>query len=313
MMKETLKVALLASFCCALWGSAFPVVKVGYALQGIEVGAPASQILYAGLRFLMAGIIALIGLWRIAPKALVPKREAWPAILVIGLFQTILQYFFFYIGVAHTTGVKASIIAGSNVFMALFVARFVFRLETLTRAKLIGAVIGFIGIVVINIDFATFDLHMTMLGEGFIVLTTLSYAFSSAFMKKYGQQHLPLVLVTYQFIFGGSVMILGGLAFGGVMGPFSLKSACVLMYLSSVSAVAYGIWSYLLKRYPVSSVAVYGFTNPIFGVAFSAIFLGEYDQLLNLKTGISLVLVSLGIYIINRKQARVMASNIDNS
>jgi len=308
MMKQSVKVALLASFCCALWGSAFPFVKVGYALQHIEAQSTASQILYAGLRFLAAGIIAFAGLWKIAPRECIPKREAWSAIALIGLFQTVLQYLFFYIGVAHTTGVKASIIAGSNVFMALFVARFVFRLERLTKAKMIGTLIGFMGIIVINVDFSSFDLHMTLLGEGFIILTTLSYAFSSALMKRYSQYHTPLVLVTYQFIFGGGVMIAVGLIFGGATGPFSLKSAGVLLYLSAVSAVAYGIWSYLLKRNPVSSVAVYGFTNPIFGVMFSAFLLGEYAQLMNVKTAISLLLVSLGIYIVNMRQSPMRES-----
>ncbi len=52
--------------------------------------------------------------------------------------QTIAQYVFFYIGLAHTTGVKASIVEGVNVFVAIIVASLIFRQEKLTVKKIVG-------------------------------------------------------------------------------------------------------------------------------------------------------------------------------
>jgi drug/metabolite transporter (DMT)-like permease len=50
-------------------------------------------------------------------------------------------------------------------------------------------------------------------------------------------------------------------------------SCCV--YLGFVSAAAYSLYGLLLKYHPVSKVAIFGFTNPIFGVILSALFLHE--------------------------------------
>ena len=53
-------VGLAASFCCLLWGSAFPAVKIGYQLLGIGGEDSAAQIVYAGLRFFIAGILIVL-------------------------------------------------------------------------------------------------------------------------------------------------------------------------------------------------------------------------------------------------------------
>ena len=49
-------VCLLTLICCFLWGSAFPVVKIGYQMFSIGASDTASQILFAGIRFTLAGI-----------------------------------------------------------------------------------------------------------------------------------------------------------------------------------------------------------------------------------------------------------------
>ncbi|MBQ2533679.1 MAG: EamA family transporter, partial [Lachnospiraceae bacterium] len=74
----------------------------------------------------------------------------------------------------------------------------------------------------------------------------------------------------------------------------------LILYLALVSSVAYSIWGVLLKYNPVSSVAIYGFTTPIFGAMLSALLLGEWSSV-TIRHVIALALVSIGIYIVNRK------------
>lgn len=50
----------LALLCCFLWGSAFPMVKTGYQMFSIGESDTASQILFAGMRFALAGILVII-------------------------------------------------------------------------------------------------------------------------------------------------------------------------------------------------------------------------------------------------------------
>ena len=66
--------------------------------------------------------------------------------------------------------------------------------------------------------------------------------------------------------------------------------------------VAYSLWGILLKYNPVSKVAVFGFMNPVFGVILSALLLGEGAQAAGVKSLIALLLVSIGIYVVNKKE-----------
>ena len=299
-MSNTIVVALVAMICCALWGSAFPCIKIGYRLFEIENNDPFSQILFAGIRFFLAGVFTVLIGSVIEKRPLLPNRKSVGKIVVLAMFQTIIQYLFFYIGLSHTTGVKASVLDGASVFIALFVSCIVFRLEKITSAKIIGSLIGFVGVILINLNGLDFQFKLT--GEGFILLSALGYALSSVFMKRYSAVTSPILLSGWQFVFGGAVMTIVGMIFGGTLKIASVKALFMLLYLAFLSAVAYSLWSVLLKYNPVSKVTVYGFLNPVFGSVFSVIFLGETESF-GISAVLSLILVSVGIYIVNRKEA----------
>ena len=93
------------------------------------------------------------------------------------------------------------------------------------------------------------------------------------------------------------------MAAGGFMGGHITKvtpaGIGLLVYLAMVSAVAYSLWGILLKYNPVSRVTVFGFMNPVFGVLLSALLLGEKDQASGILGLLSLLLVSVGIYVVN--------------
>ena len=299
-LTKTPVVCALAILCCILWGSATPSIKVGYEVFNIASGDTASQILFAGMRFVLAGILTILFGSIISKKALVPKKKSIAPIAKLAMVQTILQYVFFYIGHANTTGVKAAIINGSNVFLAILFAVFIFKYEKMTWVKLIGCIAGFAGIVIINLTGSGIDMSMSFAGEGAILISAAAYALSSGMIKKYSQDENPVVLSGYQFFLGGVVMTIAGLIAGGRISGFTLGSTALLIYLAMISSVAYTVWGILLKYNPVAKVTVFGFTNPIFGVILSAIFLDEKNQAFGVQGIIALVLVSFGIFIINK-------------
>lgn len=286
--------------CCALWGSAFPGIKSGYRLFEIPTGNSQAQILFAGCRFFLAGILTIL-IGSIAGKSILkPRKSSWKRILILCLFQTVFQYLFFYIGLAHASGVKSSIIEGSNVFVAILVASLVFRQEKLTLRKTAGCLFGFAGVVLISWNGAGWDLNMSLLGEGFIFFSTVASAVSSVLIKNYSRWDNPVMLSGYQFLSGGFILMVCGALSGGRVTHITGAGLSVLGYLAFLSAVAYSLWSILLKYNPVSKVAVWGFTNPIFGVLLSMIFLKEKGQASGVQTAAALSLVCLGIYIVNR-------------
>lgn len=299
-LERTFVVCLLAMLCCFLWGSAFPCIKIGYQMFQISSDQTMSQILFAGVRFTLAGILVILFGSILNRKILLPKQSSCKNILIICLFQTVIQYLFFYIGMAHTSGVKASIVEASNVFLAILVANLIFHQEKLTFSKMLGCVIGFAGVILINLTGSGLEGGMTMTGEGFILLSAAAYAVSSVLIKRFSVYENPVVISGYQFMIGGLIMIVVGLAGGGSLHPTSPASALMMLYMALISAVAYTIWGILLKYNPVSRVAVFGFMNPVFGVVLSALLLKEYSQIPLFQCVASLVLVCLGIYIVNR-------------
>lgn len=302
LLKKNWVVCIIAMVCCLLWGSAFPCIKIGYRMFAIASSDTASQILFAGVRFTLAGILTVAIGSVIAGKGLFPERGNWHMVFKLCMCQTVIQYLLFYVGLAHTTGVKSSIIEASNVFVAILISSLLFHYEELGKKKILGCLIGFAGVVLININGSGFDASMSFLGEGCILLSTISYAFSSVLIKSYSRKENPVTLSGYQFMAGGAVMAAAGFLLGGRLHGFTVSSVSLLVYMAVISAVAYSLWGILLKYNPVGKVAVYGFMNPVFGVILSAVLLGEKNQAFTIQGLVSLLLVCGGIYMVNREQ-----------
>lgn len=294
--KKGIVVTLSALLCCALWGSATPFIKIGYGLM-LPTRNVSSTILFAGIRFFLAGLLTIL-IYSVARKrVLIPKKENMPKILTVSCFQTIIQYIFFYIGLANTTGVKGTIASGSNAFFCLLVASLIFRQEKLTIKKLVACIIGFTGVILINLN--GLDFTMNFFGDGFVIFSSIAYGFSSALMKKYAKYEDPVIISGYQFAIGGLVMILLGSCLGGVISIPSWSAWGVLLYLSFLSSIAYALWGILLKYNPVSKVSVFSFMIPVFGVFLSKLMLTENSNVPTINLLVTLVLISVGIFMLN--------------
>ena len=293
-------VFLLASLCCLLWGSAYPAIKTGYALLGIARNDVAAQLVFAGYRFMGAGALLLV-FAALSGKALGGfSRKQVLQLGALGVFQTTLQYVFFYVGLAHTTGVKASILNAVGAFFSVVLAHFIYRNDRLSWRKTAGCVLGFAGVVVVNLG-GTVGLEFQFLGEGFIILAALVLSSASIYGKRVSQGMDSVVMTGYQLAFGGAVLWLLGWSQGGHLASFDATTGLLLVYLAGLSAVAFSLWGVLLKFNKVSQVTVFNFLIPIFGAGLSALFLGE--SLWAWKNLLALALVSLGIWWVTQEPA----------
>ena len=289
----------LALVCCFLWGSAFPCVKIGYSWFQIESTDTATQLVFAGLRFTIAGVMAILFASVQQRSFLTPTKHSAGHIIVLALFQTILQYLFYYVGLAHTTGVKGSILNGTTTFFGFLFAAFLFRMEKMTSRKIIGCLLGFAGLVLVNLGGGGLNFEFTLIGEGFMLLASASSAMSSSFIRIFGQKDDPVMLSGYQFLTCGIVLTAVGLLTGGSLTFHGIKCVLLLLYMAMVSSVAYSVWGTLLKYNPVSKVTIFGCLFNVIGVILSAILLQEYSQL-NLNYLIALMLVTAGIIVVNK-------------
>ncbi len=319
-LQKTPVVFLLALLCCALWGSAFPCIKFGYEWLHIAQNDAASQLLFAGLRFMLAGCltIVLFPLLTARRRILWPNRRAFSNIVILAMLQTFLQYLFFYIGLSHTTASKASVLNSLHVFVAVLAACLLFHQERLGRNKIVACVLGFAGVVLVNISGGG-GKQISLLGEGFMLFAAVSYAFSSVVLKRFAQTQDPVMLSGWQFLLGGILLCLVGVCAGGridfvshvgvsnvpgspleafVFALAQWRGVWMLLYLALVSAVAYAVWGILLRENPVSRITVFGFLNPICGVVLSVLLRGEGDML-HWRNLIALCLVCAGIVLAN--------------
>lgn len=301
-LTKTWVVAALACVCCILWGSAIPVIKTGYRLLEVDSADTSSQIVFAGIRFALAGILVLIFASIREKKVIRPDKKLFVYAIPVCFTQTFVQYFFFYIGVARTSGVKGGIITGLGNFIAILIACLLVRSEKMTERKLAGCILGFAGVVLINMTGNSVDTGFHLTGEGFVLIAQISYGASTVLINLFSKKVSPVILSGCQFFMGGLLLFFVGILMGGHLDHFTIAGALLILYLAMVSAVAYTLWSVLLTYNEVSKVAIFGFVNPLCGVILSALLLGETGQAFNAKSILALILVCIGIYIVNYKK-----------
>ena len=291
----------LAILCNALWGSAIPFINLGYKLFGIPAGESATQIVFAGCRFFLAGLLTILFASASQRRFVRPKKQNIYMVFCLGALQTVIQYVFFYIGVANTPSVKGAIIQGLNAFVAILIACYIFRSERMNLLKWVGGVLGVMGVVVVNLDGSSLGGGVGLMGEGFLLISMVAGACSAGAIKHFGQKEDPVALSGWQFMLGGAVMACAGMLCGGRLHPTGAGAIAVLLYLAALSAVAYTVWSVLLKFNPVSRIAPFMFLQPIFGVLLSLLlYVGENVPLV--RYGAALVLVCLSIVIVGKGQ-----------
>ena len=166
-------VFLIASLCCLLWGSAYPAIKNGYALFGIAQGDIPSKLVFAGYRFIFAGLLLLVFASFNKKPIFNFTRRTLGQMSLLGLTQTGLQYVFFYIGLANTTGVKSSIMNATGTFFSVLLAHFIYKNDRLSYNKVLGCVVGFVGVMVVNFGSGVLEFDFTLLGEGSVVMAAL--------------------------------------------------------------------------------------------------------------------------------------------
>lgn len=294
-------VVVTALICCILWGSAPSAIKIAYQLFQIGAEDTASRIVLAGARFTLTGTFTLLIGSLLEKRILLPKKSSLPHIVILGLVQTSGQYFFYFMSVAHLSGVRASILNACGTFLTILFTVYVFRFEKMTLHKMLGCIVGFCGVILI-VGGGHSILEggaVTFEGEGAMIVADLFIAAGACLTKLYAQKEDAVVISGYQFLVGGLALLVSGLVMGGRLHFYSSSCIPVLIYLALISTGAYTLWTILLKYNPVSRVSILGFFNPVMGVLISALVLGETGEAFSLTGLLSLILVSAGVIIVN--------------
>lgn len=289
---------ITAMFCCLLWGSAFPSLKITYQLLGDM--NEFQKIWLAGLRFVIAGFGILVFAKLKMRTSLKLKAKEMPFILLIALLQTFGAYVLYYIGLGHTTAVKTAVLTSLSAFVVAIMSHFMTRNDRLGWKKGLGLLCGFAGVVIVNVSMlsgAVFS--FSMLGEGLIVLHSLMIAATMVLMRKFGGSIDVVRLSGWQFFFGGLMLCITGYA--GSPGGVQMNAGAIalLFYMAAIAGVAFTLWFVLLKYHNATLLEQYKFANPLFGTVLSVLFVpGEH---IGIEMIAAVALVAVGMVIVNRQ------------
>ncbi|HSH36987.1 DMT family transporter, partial [Schnuerera sp.] len=206
---KKLNILIISLICMALWGSAFPVVKIGYELFEIETSDIFGKIYFAGLRFFIASLMVFLIHRIIFKKKVQINRYFIKPIIILGLLQTSLQYFFFYIGVANTTGIKSAILQSGSTFFVVVMAHFIYQEDRLDFKRIISLLLGFGGVVFVNLG-KNFDLSFKLTGEGFLIISSLLSAIATIYVKTMPRDMSPFASSGGQMFTGSLLLLLVG-------------------------------------------------------------------------------------------------------
>lgn len=294
-LSNKVMVAFIAVICTALWGTAFPFIKIGYEQFEIAADDIPTKLVFAGVRFALAGLIVLCIGFCTQPKAMKITKQDLIPVGTISLFQTILQYLFFYIGIMYVSGTKSAVFTSVSTFAIVLLSPLFFRQDKISLQKIGGCVIGVSGILLVNLGGESSN--FTLYGDGLVILSNLCGAAGNIASKKVGQNKNPVMLTGYQLSFGGSILAVVGLLLGGKLHTEEFMGIVNLVYLAAMAGTAFMLWTMLLLHNNVSNVCVYNLLTPVFGTLWSGIFLGEnVFTFINL---LSLLLVAGGIFLVN--------------
>ncbi|MCF8009268.1 MAG: DMT family transporter [Halanaerobiales bacterium] len=299
-------VIVFAVIACLLWGSAFPSLKVSYKLLDIDKAGPFVKMLFASYRFLLAAVMLLIFIiFKSGIKKLKLDKNDLKHLFFLGFIQTFVQYIFFYNGLANTTGVKASILVTSGIFFTVITSHFIYKDDKLNKLKIMGLILGILGVVVVNLNKADINFSFNFYGEGFIILSGVMSTIAIIYAKFLSKKISIMIITAYQMLFGSLLLF-----FISLLGTdynilqFSTKSIILLVYLAFISATAFGIWYTLIKYNKVGYITIYKFIAPVSGVFLSAFFI--IGETVTINAIFSLVMVSTGILTINMPQKKII-------
>lgn len=276
----------------ALWGSLFPCVKIGYSCLNINSSSVPEILMFAALRFLICG--GLVCVYCLIRHKTTPKPILKDTIniLWVGLFAIVLHYACTYIGLSSTDSSKTALLKQSAALIYVCFAFLIFKDEKFSIFKILGGMVGFLGIVAINFSRSAFSFSF---GDILILSASVCTVVSNVISRRLTKQCSSLWTTGISQFFGGAVLLVAGIALGGAFPQFTLKGGLVFAYICTASIISYTLWYYILKTTDLSKLFIIKFAEPLFACVFGAMLLNE--NIFKWQYLIAFALISFGIII----------------
>jgi drug/metabolite transporter (DMT)-like permease len=254
---------------CVLWGSTYLAIRIG-----VGVLPP---FLFAGTRFLLAGVLLLAG--SLAFGARLPRgRRDWLVLAAVGLFLLAGGNTFVVWAEQYTpSGVASLFVVTVALWMALFDAVVPGGAGRLSWRVIAGLLLGLVGTALLVGAHPRELLHADLRGPVALTFASASWAFGSVLYKRRHPDAGPYVGAAIEMIVGGAAVFLLGLALGESRGlrvtPTGVEALAYLVLFGSI--VGYSAYNYALHHASATAVGTYAYVNPLIAVLLGAVLLRE--------------------------------------
>jgi drug/metabolite transporter (DMT)-like permease len=278
----------------AIWGSSFLFMHLG----GAEFGV----LPIAGARVLIGALFLMPVVWAVGQWA--DLRRHWVRIALIGVFNSAIPFVLFaYAVTSISTGLSGILNATVPLFGAL--VAWAWLRERPDGSRMLGLAIGFLGILMLSWDKASFHAG----GSGWAVLAclgaTLCYGLSANATKKYLSGIPPMATAAGSQI-GATLALALPTALTWPTHMPGLQSWGALLILGVLcSGVAYILYFRLIQNLGPARAVTVTFLVPVFAVIYGALLLGEAFSPWMLACGLVVVLgtaLASGVLLLGRKR-----------
>lgn len=291
-------VSCFALTAAVVWGWAYPLIKMGFDEFAITPDMTGNKILFAGVRFTFSGLIILAFAKAKRRSFAMRRKTDWWFMLLFALLNTTFHYSTFYIGLSFSAGARAAILNSLSVFLLVIMACIFFKSDRFTMGKVLGCVLGFAGILALNMGGAESG-HFTLLGDGMIIVNALCSAVASLLTRSLIKRVDVFVGTGYSLGLGGLLLLVPSLLAGATMPQITCWGLVILLLLIGISALSFVLYNKLISCNPVGKVAIFNSLIPVVGAVTSCLCLGETFYW---KYVIAGALATAGIYIINKQK-----------
>lgn len=281
---------LLLIALATVWGPSFLFIKV--AIVEIE------PITLAAMRI---GIAALLLNMYVIPfrKTFVKDWNFWKHATIAGFFAQALPFILINWGEQYIDSALASILNGLTPIFTLLIANFAIQEDKMTKPKIFGTVLGFIGLIVLISPTFKGGISGSVMGVIAVSIAAVSYGVALIYNRVHLKNVPPLAAPASQLLMTSIYLIpLAWFVETPNLSAVSMEAYGAVLFLAAFgTALAFVIYFILLEKTNASYVSQVTYIMPIFGVILGAIFL---DESIYMEAIIGGAVILLGVLIINK-------------
>ncbi|MFC4175620.1 DMT family transporter [Microvirga sp. GCM10011540] len=282
-----------------VWGGSF--LFIGVAVKELPpLTIVASRVCLGAATLYM--VLRLMGL------ALPRGREVWTAFFGMGILNNVIPMVLIVWGQNHIASGLASILNATTPLFTVLVAHVLTKDERLTRQRLAGVLVGFLGVAVMIGAAAFQSWGMSIPAQMAVLAAALSYAFAGVFGRRFRAMGIPPLATAAGQVTASSAILLPLAMI--VDRPWSLPTpslhvAMALAGLALVStAFAYILFFRLLARAGATNVGLVTLLIPVSAILFGVLLLGETLEARHMA---GMALIAAGLVLIDGRLPSVLA------